>query len=297
MTAGLLDDLTLDGLTVHTRRWEPTAAAADADPVLLVHGLGANTVAWLTVGQARAARRGASVTAIDLAGFGYTRSTGTEATVERNARLVIAALEQFGPSVVMGNSMGGAITVKVAGRRADLVRSMVLVNPAVRPARVRSPQTRNGLFMFPMLVPPLGERLVAGRAAQLGPETLVDQTLQLVLEQPDALPAAVRDGLVKIATDRMEFPEAARAYADAAGSLFWYMTRNLDRDLRAALPAVPGLMVFGERDRLVDVSSARALAARHPDLDVAYLDGLGHAPHLEAPARFVDTVDAWLRGR
>jgi pimeloyl-ACP methyl ester carboxylesterase len=56
-------------------------------------------------------------------------------------------------------------------------------------------------------------------------------------------------------------------------------------------------MVFGERDRLVDVSSARALAARHPDLDVAYLDGLGHAPHLEAPARFVDTVDAWLRGR
>jgi len=118
-----------------------------------------------------------------------------------------------------------------------------------------------------------------------------------VLEQPDALPAAVRDGLVKIATARMEFPEAARAYADAAGSLFWYMTRNLDRDLRAALPAVPGLMVFGERDRLVDVTSARALAARHPDLDVAYLDGLGHAPHLEAPDRFVDTVDAWLRGR
>jgi pimeloyl-ACP methyl ester carboxylesterase len=297
MTAGLLDDMTLDGLTVHSRRWVPTAPRPDATPVLLVHGLGANTVAWVTVGQAIADRLGAAVTAIDLAGFGYTRSIGTEATVERNARLVIAALEHFGPSVVIGNSMGGAITVKVAGRRADLVRSMVLVNPAVRPARLRSPQNRNGLFMFPMLVPPLGERLVAGRAAQLGPETLVDQTLQLVLEDPGAVPADVRDDLVKIAADRMEFPEAPRAYADAAGSLFWYMTRNLDRDLRAALPAVPGLMVFGSRDRLVDVSSARALADRHPALDVHYLDDLGHAPHLEAPDRFVDAIDAWLDGR
>ena len=72
MTAGLLDDMTLDGLTVHSRRWVPAALRPDATPVLLVHGLGANTVAWVTVGQAIADRLGAAVTAIDLAGFGYT---------------------------------------------------------------------------------------------------------------------------------------------------------------------------------------------------------------------------------
>lgn len=297
MTTGLLDDIALDGLTVHTRRWEPAAPRAGADPVLLVHGLGANTVSWVTVGQALADRRGATVHAIDLAGFGYTRGIGTETTVERNARLVIAALERFGPSVVMGNSMGGAITVKVGGRRADLVRAMVLVNPAVRPARMRSPQTRNGLFMFPMLVPRFGGRLVANRAAQLGPEALVEESLQLVLENPDVLAPEVRDDFVKIAADRMDHPEAARAYADAASSLFWYMARNLDRDLAAALPEVPGLMVFGDRDRLVDVTSARALESRHPRLDVTYLDGVGHAPQLEDPARFVAVVDAWLNDR
>ena len=53
-------------------------------------------------------------------------------------------------------------------------------------------------------------------------------------------------------------------------------------------------MVFGDRDRLIDVSSARALEERHPRLDVEYLDGIGHAPQLEAPAAFVDVVDAWL---
>ncbi|MFM8304855.1 MAG: alpha/beta fold hydrolase, partial [Actinomycetota bacterium] len=93
---------------------------------------------------------------------------------------------------------------------------------------------------------------------------------------------------------RMEFPEAARAYADAAGSLFWYMTRNLDRDLAVALRRRPGLLVFGDADRLIHVSSADALARRHPALDVAMLEGIGHAPQLDAPDLFVDTVATWL---
>lgn len=293
MTDGLVEDLHVDGLVVRARRWEPTGGPTDADPVLLVHGLGANTVSWITVGQALADRRGAPVTAIDLAGFGYTRAHGTPATVDRNAALVVAALETLGPAVVAGNSMGGAITVCAAARRPDLVRAMVLVNPAVRPASWRSPQVRNGAVMVPMLVPALGERLVAARAQQLGPDAMVDGTLQIVLERPGDLDPAVRERFVAIARERMAFPEAARAYADAARSLLLYMSRRLDRDLAAALRSRPGLLVFGDRDRLIHVSSAHALARRHPTLDVAILEGIGHAPQLEAPQVFLDTIDAW----
>lgn len=299
MSAGHVDTIRLDGLDVHVRRWEPAAGrdstgrADGATPMLLVHGLGANTVSWLTVGQALADRRGATVTAVDLCGFGYTRALDSAATLTRNADLVIAALDAFGPSVVAGNSMGGAITVKVAARRPDLVEAMVLVNPAVRAAGLRSPQMRAGVFVAPMLFPTLGERLIAARANQLGPEGLVDGTLDVVLER-GPLDPGVRQGFVDIARDRMAFPEAARAYADAASSLFWYMTRNLDRDLAVALTSRPGLLVFGDRDRLVHVSSAHALARRHPRLDVEMLEGIGHAPQLDAPERFVDAVDRWL---
>lgn len=294
MTAGHVVDLELDGLTVHTRRWDPDRPVPGAPPILLVHGLGANTISWITVGQALADRRGTTVTAIDLAGFGFTRAQDTAATVARNADLVIAALDALGPSVVAGNSMGGAITVKVTARRPDLVHAMVLVNPAVRAASLRSPQMRTGVFMAPMLFPTLGERLVATRANQLGPEGLVDGTLQVVLEQPDALAPAVRESFIDIARARMEFPEAARAYADAASSLFWYMTRNLDRDLAVALRSRPGLLVFGDRDRLIHVSSAHALLRRHPALEAELLEGIGHAPQLDAPDRFVEAVDTWL---
>jgi len=301
MTAGVVDEIQLDGCVVHLRRWEPagpavdpTTDAAEVPPMLLVHGLGANTISWLTVGQALADRRGTSVVALDLVGFGYTRAVDTPATLNRNADLVIAALEEFGPSVVAGNSMGGAITVKVAARRPDLVEAMVLVNPAVRAAGLRSPQMRTGAVMAPMLFPTLGARLITARANKFGPEGLVDGTLQVVLEQYEDLDPALRADFIAIARDRMEFPEAARAYVDAASSLFWYMTRNLDRDLAVALQSRPGLLVFGDRDRLIHVSSAHALAQRHPTLAVEMLEGIGHAPQLDAPAVFVDTVAAWL---
>ena len=294
MPAGLVDNVEIAGTTVHVRRWEPAEPVPGVAPLLLVHGLGANTISWVTVGRALAEHRGAPVIALDLVGFGYTRALDTPATLNRNADLVVAALEEFGPSIVAGNSMGGAITVKVTARRPDLVEAMVLVNPAVRAAGIRSPQMRTGAFMAPMLFPTVGERLIAARANRMGPEGLVDGTLQVVLEQYDGLDPAVREEFIAIARDRMEFPEAARAYADAASSLFWYMARNLDRDLAVALQARPGLLVFGDRDRLIHVSSAEALAQRHPTLEVAMLEGVGHAPQLDAPDRFVAAVTSWL---
>ena len=299
MHPGAVETRTLDGLTVTLRRWDPQRNGhldGTAPPLLLVHGLGANTVSWLPVGQALADRRNGPVIALDLAGFGYTRSVGTNATIQRNAALVIAALEEFGPGVVVGNSMGGAIAIKVSARRPDLVLGLVLVNPALRPV-FGSPQWRQAWLLSPMVFPRVGARLIGGRARQLGAEGMVDGTLMLVLEHPAALDRSIRDEFVTIATERGAYPEAARAYADAASSMFWYLVRNLDRDLAVTLLTHPALMVFGDRDRLVHISSAQALQARHPELDVTILEGIGHAPQLEAPQLFVDVVDEWLRDR
>ena len=299
MHPGAVETRTLDGLSVMIRRWDPQRNGHGdpaASPLLLVHGLGANTVSWLPVGQALADRHGGPVIALDLAGFGYTRSLGSTATIQRNAALVIAALEEFGPSVVFGNSMGGAIAIKVSALRPDLVEGLVLVNPAVKPV-FGSPQWRQAWLLSPMVFPQVGARVIASRARQLGAEGMVDGTLQMVLQDPAALDRAVRDEFVAIATERGSYPEAARAYADAASSMFWYLVRNLDRDLAFTLRTRPALLVFGDRDRLVHLSSAHALSARHPDLDLAILEGIGHAPQLEAPRLFVDVVDEWMRNR
>ncbi|MGH9027421.1 MAG: alpha/beta fold hydrolase, partial [Acidimicrobiia bacterium] len=96
--------ITADGLMVHAVTWDPPPPTRRAgvtpgavgdrgnakapDPLLLVHGLGANTVTWEPVGQPLADRTGAPVTAIDLPGFGRTPLGEGGATVGRAGRLV-----------------------------------------------------------------------------------------------------------------------------------------------------------------------------------------------------------------
>ena len=52
--------------------------------------------------------------------------------------------------------------------------------------------------------------------------------------------------------------------------------------------------MHGELDRLVPVRAVREAALRHPNLTLEVLDGIGHAPQLEAPGALVDVTARWL---
>src|SRR6185437_14067305 len=57
---------------------------------------------------------------------------------------------------LIGNSMGGAVAVRVAARRPDLVKTLTLVSPAMPDLKVR-----RSVAHFPVLALPfVGERLV-----------------------------------------------------------------------------------------------------------------------------------------
>ncbi len=121
----------VDGLWVHTADWEPSVLDPDAPPVLLVHGLGGNTVNWELVGQGLADELGRVVTAIDLPGFGRTRSDTRAPVFPLYLELLVDFLGGRKPALVMGNSMGGSLGVALAANHPDLVTGLVLVNPAL----------------------------------------------------------------------------------------------------------------------------------------------------------------------
>jgi pimeloyl-ACP methyl ester carboxylesterase len=281
----------LDGLWVHTVEWRPRAPRSGT-PVVLVHGLGASTLTWDRVGQDLADTLGTTVTALDLPGFGRTRCTDRPAGFGTHRRVVRALLADGGPSVLAGNSMGGAISASLAASDPDLVAGLVLVDAAYpRPARNFDHLTRTARFAA-LSLPRLATPVVSARARRLGPEGLVDSTLLFVIAEPERMDPELRARLVTLAEERRAHPEAPRAYAQSGGSLFRYLATRMRRDLDAV--AAPTLVLHGRRDRLVPVSFARAVAAQRPDWRYVEIADCGHAPQLELPDRFLTTVTRWV---
>src|SRR6266511_795788 len=172
--------------------------------------------------------------------------------------------------------MGGMISLLEAADRPGRVAGLVLVDPAVpRPRGVRR-DPEIALVFAAYAVPGLGERLLARHRARVGPEGLVSDVLQVCCAEPEQIPAELVDVLRASTREQVGF-----AWADAAF-------------LQAARSLIACLLIQGAADRLVPLASIEALVRNRPDWTVHVLDGIGHVPHLEAPRRFVELVNAWL---
>ncbi len=282
----------IDGAWVHTADWEPEWVDPEMTPMVLVHGLGGCTVNWELVGQQLADTHHTRVTAIDLPGFGRTRSESRAPTFPVFLELLATFLTERGPALVMGNSMGGALGIALAGNHPDLVTSLVLVNPALPRPRGNFDQLARTLKFAALMAPRAATPIVRARARALGSEGLVDATLAMAMTNPEQLDPALRAKMISLSAERHGFPETATSYTLAGGSLFRYLTGAINRDLVAI--KCPTLIMHGRRDRLVPIGFARALAAKHRDWEYIELEGCGHVPMMEQPDRFVGVVTDWL---
>src|SRR6476660_1863531 len=105
----------------------------------MVRGLGGSADNWIGVGPGFAKRH--RTMAIDLAGFGRTPLFHRSAALGANAELVHSFIEQVigEPVVLMGNSMGGHISILEAADHPRWVSALVLVDPAIPGVHVRRP--------------------------------------------------------------------------------------------------------------------------------------------------------------
>lgn len=261
-------------------------------PMVLVHGLGGSYVNWLAVADRLAAAH--HVVAPDLCGFGLTEPRGRSCSVEANAELLRGIVEQIGsPAVVVGNSMGGMIAMMLAARHPELVERLVLVDPALpRPLRTRPDLVVTAAFVT-YAVPGLGPMYVRERARRLGPDGLVRETMKLCTVDPSRIPQDVYDAHVALARKRQEFAWAMESYLEAARSVVRALM--LRRRYVAMMRAVsaPTLLVHGDRDRLVPLGAARLAARMLPAWTLEVYDDIGHIPMLEAPERFLQSVEAF----
>ncbi|TKJ20636.1 alpha/beta hydrolase [Blastococcus sp. CCUG 61487] len=268
---------------------------ADGPRVVLVHGLGGSHLNWDTFAPLLLPH--ARVLAIDLPGFGRSEPGGRRATVQANVAVLDRFLAEVSgePAVLVGNSMGGMISILQAERNPEAVSGLVLLDPAV-PGPHRSLDPLVAAMFALYALPVVGPRFLWLRRVRQTPLQRVREMLRLVGVDPDTLPSAVIDRSVALLEAREDHAAMDRAYLAAARSLLVQLADP--RAYRRAMEglAQPVLLVHGDLDRLVSVESARDVARRHPNWTYVELDGVGHVPQLQCPERLADEVLPWLAG-
>lgn len=109
-------------------------AAGEGEPVVLVHGLSGSTRWWSR--NVPALARQYRVYLVDLPGFGTMRSLRRRFVLAEAASWLSEWMKVVGLERVhlVGHSMGGYVSVRLAATQPEVVRRLVLVAPAGVPA-------------------------------------------------------------------------------------------------------------------------------------------------------------------
>ena len=259
--------------------------------VLCVHGMSGAATNWTDLMAGLAPDFDCA--AVDLPGSGFSPPprTGAGYSVTGHAGTVARLIETLGaaPVHLVGNSMGGAVALRLAARRPDLVRTLTLISPALPDLKVRA-----SVAHFPVLALPfVGEWLVRRYAARFPVENRVSGVFATCFYDParvhpDRLALEVealrrRDGL------RYEATALARAARTLVGETLRPGPCSLWRD--AGQVTAPSLVLFGSHDRLVNPRLADRAASTFRDARVAVLPETGHLAQMERP----DLVEALFR--
>jgi pimeloyl-ACP methyl ester carboxylesterase len=177
--------------------------------------------------------------------------------------------------VVVGNSLGGTVALRLA-ERADLGLAGIV---PVAPAGLDMPRwfdviDRDALARALVALPlPRPARLgaiseVYRRLAFSAPRAADQAAVQAY-----ASAHATRDGLARLlASGRRLLPELATPPFDFAAI------------------ACPVLLVWGTRDRMCPHRGARVLSEAMPGARVELIDGCGHCPQLETPGHLLELL-------
>jgi pimeloyl-ACP methyl ester carboxylesterase len=249
-------------------------------PLLLLHGYADSADTWRQT-LALLARQGRRTVALDLPGFGRAAPLTPEPILPQLDAFAKDALAYAGgrprePVMVVGNSLGGCVALRLAERVGDRLAGVVAAAPAgFQMSRIvalveRDPLLRS-LLTLPAPVPAAVLRAAVGR---------LYRTIAL------SSPRAVDSALVSAFTQHHRTREAVAGYLDTAHRLVPELRAPYD----LARIGCPVLVVWGDRDRLLFHAGAQAIIEAVPDARLELLPGIGHCPQVEAPGKLTELV-------
>jgi pimeloyl-ACP methyl ester carboxylesterase len=274
-----LRSVALPGLSLTVRSRPP--ARTRLPPALYVHGLGGSSQNWSALMQLL--DHVVDGEALDLPGFGDSPPPDDgNYSVTGHARAVIRHLDAAGrgPVHLLGNSLGGAVSTRVAAVRPDLVRTLTLVSPALPELRVQRSAVPTALLALPGLASLFG-RLTKDWTA----EQRTRGVMALCYGDPSRVDEEALRNAVEEMERRMQLPYFWDVMARSARGIVDAYTLGGQHGLwrQAERVLAPTLLVYGGRDQLVAYRMARRAAAAFRDSRLLSLPDAGHVAMMEYP--------------
>jgi len=255
------------------------AGRRDGPAVVLVHGLGQNGARdWSRLIPALA--DGYAVYALDLPGFGQSDKGNRLYSPARFALAIENVIRPRvgGRFVLIGHSMGAAVSLAYAAAYPERIQRLILVDMAGVLQRAVYAETLSRL----------GTRTATGGYVADVPWFFA--YLHMALTRAESVPVS-SEPLLDIAAVRQQFfrgdPNAIAAYT--------LVNHDFSRALRSV--AAPTLLIWGSEDRVAPLRTGQMAAGTMPDARLAILQGAGHTPMQQMPERFNSIVLGELLGK
>ncbi|MBT9486539.1 MAG: alpha/beta fold hydrolase [Rubrivivax sp.] len=258
----------IDGVSIRCRD-----SGGDGMPVLLTHGIGGSLELWNR--QFDTPDPAWRLLAWDMPSHGLSGQAPNDTDLDAIARLGWRLLQALGvgPALLVGNSLGGLVSLRMAEQAPQQVRGLLLVACAGLAREVMLP------FRL-MALPGLGELM-----ARPGPMAVKQQVASIVLRPASITPevmAAIERNVMRPGGDR-HFLALLRGLTGLRGQKAEVWQRSLN--ILRGFPG-PVTLLHGEDDAVLPVAHTRQAHLVVPGAALVVLAGCGHTPQLEAAPAF-----------
>ena len=264
-----------EGLTVHLRDEGP----ADAPAIILLHGSNASLHTWDEWTQRMKDKY--RIIRFDQPGHGLTGPhPKDDYSVAAFADVVdrVAANRRLGRFTLGGNSMGGGIAYGYAKTHPEKLAGLILVDSGGQPeAKPTALPIGFRIMQWPV---------INQLATIITPRSIIDQSLRSSV----SVGSYIDDAEVDL------YWELLRRPGNREATLKRFGQRSAQpKDAFDPKPlATPALILWGEEDKLIPVSSAAWFAKRFPDSRTHIYKGIGYIPMQELPDESARDVTEWM---
>ena len=251
------------------------------ETIILVHGFSANKDNWILF--TKALDKKYHVIAVDLAGHGDSdQLLTTDYGLIKQAERLDTFLTGLGINSfhIAGNSMGGAISAIYSLNHPEKVKSLTLIDAAGVDGDTTSEYYKS---------------LAQGENPLIATdEESFEYRMEITMSQPPFLPWPLRPALLRKTLARADINKKIFADMVATKKQLGLNKFKQKIEMTMAKPPLPTMIMWGQDDRILDVSAAEAFKKLIPHATVHIFAEVGHLPMVEIPEESAEVYQQFL---